>query len=87
MLFVFCCVLYALCLCLVEDEDFCGRWMGVADSGPIQGGYQDNLLQHFRRQNLVSGIFVFEKLLWTMSVNLEINIFLMGGSTADVLRI
>lgn len=46
-----------------------------------------NLLQHFRRQNLVSGIFVFEKWLGIMSVNLEINIFLMGGSTTDVLRI
>ena len=41
----------------------------------------------FRRQNLVPGVFVFETLLGIISVNLEENIFQMGGSTADVLRI
>ena len=84
MLFMFCCVLYALCLCLVEDEDFCGK---VDGSSRFREDTKTICFNIFEGRILVSGIFVFEKLLGTMSVNLEINIFLMGGSTADVLRI
>ena len=41
----------------------------------------------FEGRILFQGFLFFEKLLGIMSVNLEINIFLMGGSTTDVLRI
>ena len=34
ILFVFGFFVYIFCF-LVGDEDFCGRWMGVADSGRI----------------------------------------------------